>query len=97
MKINALFSPIASAFRAAVLALSKVDGKPGLSVEDFTLALSWVKGINNASGKSNAEKAEWVAQNIITTFGSKLPSWPWIPYAISWATHQVARRLKLIP
>jgi hypothetical protein len=97
MKISSLFSPVAAAFRAAVLALSKVDGKPGLSVEDFTLALTWVRGINNADGKSNAQKAEWVAQNIINVFGTKLPSWPWIPYAIAWATHQVARRIKLIP
>lgn len=97
MKFNSFFSPIAAAFRAAVLALSKVDGKPGLSMEDFTQTLAWVHGINHAEGKNNAEKAEWVAQKIINAFGAKLPSWPWIPYAIAWATHQVARRIKLIP
>lgn len=93
MKISSFFSPIASAFRSAVLALSKVDGKEGLTAEDFDLILKKVVSIDNAVGMDNSSKATWVSDLIISMFGNKLPKWPWIPFAISWAAHQVAKRL----
>ena len=92
MKFNSFFAPIAAAFRAAALRLSMVDGKPGLSVDDFSKVIDWT--INLRSGKdTNATKATIIADAIVVTFGHKLPVWPWIPYAIGWAAHYVAKRL----
>ena len=95
MNFKSFFSPIAGAFRSAALALSKADGKPGLTAEDFGVIMGKVADIDK-TGLPKSEKATWVADQLIALFGDKLPKWPWIPYAITWAAHYVARRLNLI-
>lgn len=93
MKFSSLFSPIAGAFRAAVLALSKVDGKPGLSSDDFSKVIEWTVNLRKSTA-SNADKAIMIAEQIVTTFGVKLPNWSWLPAAIGWIAHIVAKRIK---
>lgn len=93
MKLNAFFSPIAAAFRGAVLALSRVDGKPGLSADDFMQVVGWTINLRDSS-ESDGAKATMIADEILQAFGVKLPNWPWIPYAIGWVAHYVAKRLK---
>jgi hypothetical protein len=93
MKLNAFFSPVAAAFRGAVLALSKVDGKPGLSADDFMQVVKWTINLRT-SEESDGAKATLIADAILQAFANKLPNWPWIPYAIGWVGHYVAKRLK---
>ena len=52
MNFKSFFSPIAGAFRAAALALSKADGKPGLTAEDFGVIMGKVADIVAAIGTS---------------------------------------------
>ena len=95
MNFSAFFNPIAAAFRAAALALSMVDGKPGLTSADFAIVLEKVAQL---SGRRlpNSVKAEEVAQTIRIKFGAKLPTWPWISQAIGWVAYVVAKRLNLL-
>jgi hypothetical protein len=90
--MNSFYNPICSAFKFAALKLSMVDGKPGLTAADFMEVVQWTVNLRT-NGGSNAEKATLIADAIIAAFGSKLPNWPWIPYALGWAAHYVAKRL----
>jgi len=90
--MNAFFSPIASAFKFAALKLSMVDGKPGITSEDFMRIVQWSVNLRT-NGGSNEEKATLIANAILASFGVRLPNWPWIPYAIGWVAHYVSKRL----
>jgi len=92
MKFSTFFSPIASAFRAAVLALSKVDGNPGLSADDFAKVIQWSIDLRSSS-QSNSNKAAAIAKAITAAFGTKIAAWPWVSYAIGWIGHLVAKRI----
>ena len=92
MKLNSFFSPIAAAFRAAALRLSMVDGSPGLSAADFMKMVEWSITLRTST-VADGEKATLIADAILSAFGAKLPAWPWIPYALGWAAHYVAKRL----
>jgi hypothetical protein len=90
--MNSFFSPIASAFKFAALKLSMVDGKPGLTADDFMEIVQWTINLRSHTAK-DGEKATMIADAIIAAFGSQLPVWPWVPYALGWVAHYVAKRL----
>lgn len=93
------FSPVVSFLTGAVVKLSKVDGKAGLSPDDFRIVVAKAKEL--ASDTTNkAVKAQQLAAYIRRAFGVHLPNaenWGWVPDVIGWAAVQIAKRLKLIP
>ena len=96
MKLPAFLSPVAAAFSASAIALTKVDSnRSGLSGEHFDAIVGWVGHIDQ-SELDSAAKATWVVGKVLNCFGTDLPSWPWIPYALVWAAHQVAKRRNLL-
>lgn len=96
MKLPAILAPIAHAFRAAALSLTKVDvSRPGLTGDNFDEIVGWVVNIDRSELES-AAKATWVVDKVLNWFGTALPNWPWIPYAVVWAAHQFAKRRNLL-
>ena len=88
-----ILQPIVSAVRSAALKLSMVDGKPGLTKDDFMKIVEWTASIDSAS-KTGAQKATEVTDAVIEAFGLKLSDkWAWVPYVLTWAAHFVAKRL----
>ncbi len=65
---------IAKWARARFLKLSALDGKPGLTLADFKIAVGWVEDAST-TGKTGKQKAAAVAKQINAQFGSKIPSW----------------------
>lgn len=96
MKLPAFLSPVAAAFRTAAVTLTKVEpGKAGMTGTDFDQVVGWVINIDQ-SDLDAAEKSAWVVGKVLNWFGLSLPSWPWIPWALVWAAHQVAKRRNLL-
>jgi hypothetical protein len=71
------FSPIQAFIQASFVALTKVDGKPGLSVDDFNVIVTWVRTASNefTESKSGQQRAEYVREMILRVFGTRVPSW----------------------
>ena len=93
-----LLSPIVSALIAAGVRLSQVDGKPGLSADDFRMAVAQARNLATTSLPPEV-KAVRLAQWIRAAFFEKItnhPAWDWVPLALGWLAVVVGRRLKLI-
>jgi|JI9StandDraft_2_1071091.scaffolds.fasta_scaffold08356_7 hypothetical protein len=75
--MNRLFSPILTFLQSSFLALTKADGKPGLSVDDFNIILSWVLTASRefTDAKSGQQRAEYVREMLLRVFGGRVPSW----------------------
>ena len=95
MNFPSFFNPIAGAFRAAVIKLSKADGKAGLTLADFQAVIAWTVVASSSGGESKV-KAEWVANLVRLHFGDKITAWPWIPQVVGWVAYNIAKRLNLI-
>lgn len=86
-------SPICSFLQSAFLKLSKVDGKDGLSVEDFQGVLKIVRNIHETWGakKTGGEKAALVAGEVLGKYDEKVIS-AWIVHILVWLAHSYASR-----
>ena len=96
--MNFLFSPVVSALIAAGVRLSQVDGKPGLSADDFRLAIAQARNLATTSLPADV-KADRLAEWIRAGFSHQItnhPGWDWVPLALGWLAVVVGRRLKLI-
>lgn len=87
-----IFAPICSFLKAAFLQLSKVDGKDGLSPEDFDGAVTIVKNVDARwqDTKSGGEKADLVAAALGIRHGESISSW--IVGILVWLAHAYAKR-----
>ena len=65
--------PLLSSLQRGFLSLSKADGKPGLSVEDFKLTVAKIITIQKTfKGASGSVKAKAVGVWVLTTFGKAI-------------------------
>ena len=86
------FSPICSFLQAAFLKLSKVDGKDGLSPDDFDGAITLVKNVEASwqDTKSGGQKADLVAAALGIRHGESISSWS--VGILVWLAHSYAKR-----
>lgn len=91
-----IFKPIVSFLQWAALELSKADGQPGLSAQDFIVIKGWVVSVRDVfrtDGKTpltGKEKSARVTEWIHSKFGDKIPDWT--ARIITWAAFLVAKR-----
>lgn len=90
------FSPICSFLQAAFLKLSKVDGKEGLSMENFNGVVTIVKNVQARWGnaKSGGEKAALVAAAVGINHGESISGW--VIDILVWLAHAYATRKGLL-
>lgn len=84
-----IFQPIVSFIRAAVLKLSQLDKKEGLSLDDFARLLSWIQTAQSIK-TGGQDRAKWVADTVRRVFGDKVPGWT--VDLIVWGSYLVAKR-----
>lgn len=87
------FAPICSFLQAAFLKLSKVDGKEGLSMEDFNGVVKIVRNVQSNWGKtkSGGEKAALVAGAVMGKYDETIIS-GWVAHILVWLAHAYASR-----
>ncbi len=75
--MNRFFSPILTFIQSSFLALSKADGKPGLSADDLNVVLAWVLTASRefADAGAGQQRAEYVREMLLRVFGNRIPSW----------------------
>ncbi len=75
--MSRFFSPILAFIQSSFLALSKADGKPGLSADDLNVVLAWVLTASRefTDAKSGQQRAEYVREMLLRVFGNRIPSW----------------------
>lgn len=95
MTISSIFSPIAAFLKSSFLRLSALDGKPGLSTEDFEIVLLWVRSASSASNLNNQARAKVVKDLVTDRFGDKVPSW--IVEVLVWLAYSYAKRKGFLP
>ena len=95
MNLTILFSPICSFLQAAFVKLSQVDGKPGLSLDDFKQCVEYVlaardryKSVHNE--KAGSLKNHWVSQWLLDEFEDNIS--PWIANTLVWIAYAFAKR-----
>lgn len=93
MNIASILSPVAGFLRSSFLYLSKLDGKEGLTVADFEVVLGWVKQASY-NYTTNEVKADMVKNLLVSTFGSKVPTW--LVDVMVWLAYAYAKRKGLV-
>lgn len=95
MSFNLVKTVVLKFLREAFLALSKVDGKPGLSLNDLTMLVARVKSANDNFSDDGQWKADAVADWLIEHGKGRFPAWT--VKLLTYLAYLYARRAGVIP
>lgn len=88
--------PLLSSLQRSFIRLSKADGKPGLSVEDFKLTVARIIAVQQSyKGASGSVKAKAVGNWVLLTFGHVIDDY-FIPALVARA-YDYADRKGILP
>lgn len=87
-------SPICWFLEKAFFALSQVDGKPGLTKEDFTALIEKIKSVSKALTSTNTDKATIVAAWLSSEKSGVIKTWT--AHILTWIAYQYSKRKGLL-